>query len=99
MTQLATSAAIGIGVPLGVILIASIAGIIYAATSKRKKAARGDVELVKTEPEAAPPPAQKVIRWNPNGTISKRLWLFIVLIYWQDKIRAVRLHRRPLKGF
>jgi hypothetical protein len=73
MTQLATSASIGIGVPLGVILLASIAGIIYAATNKRKKAARGDVELVMTEPEAAPPPAQKVIRWNPNGMTFRRL--------------------------
>lgn len=70
MTKLTNAASIGIGVPLGVILIAAIAGIIYSVTAKRKTP-RGDVELVKTEPEAQPAP--KVIKWNPHGAMASRL--------------------------
>ncbi|KAL5377517.1 hypothetical protein DPSP01_009707 [Paraphaeosphaeria sporulosa] len=66
MTKITTAASIGIGVPLGVILVAAIAGIIYSVTAKRKTP-RGDVELVKTDPTAPPAPAPKVIRWNPNA--------------------------------
>ena len=73
MTKLTTAASIGIGVPLGVILIAAIAGIIYSTMGKRNKTARGDVELVKTDPEvpSAPAPAPKVIRWNPHGMLAQ----------------------------
>lgn len=68
MTKLTTSASIGIGVPLGVILLAAFAGIIYSVMAKRKNP-RGDVELTKTDPTAPPAPAPKVIKWNPNGTM------------------------------
>jgi hypothetical protein len=71
MTKLTTAASIGIGVPLGVILIACIAGIIYSVTAKRK-APRGDIELTKTDPEAPPAPAPKVIKWNPHGAMASR---------------------------
>ena len=67
MTQLTTSASIGIGVPLGVILLASIAGIIYSVMGKRKGAAVGHVEQVMPDPEVTPASAPKVIRWNPHG--------------------------------
>jgi hypothetical protein len=63
--ELKTKAAIGIGVPLGVILIFLFAGLVYANIQKKKRA-RGDV----TDLEAYKPdenaPAPKVIKWNPN---------------------------------
>jgi hypothetical protein len=65
MTKLTTQASIGIGVPLGILLLITISGIIWANVNARKRAARGDVELVEDphKPQVAP----KVIRWNPHG--------------------------------
>ncbi|KAF2447017.1 hypothetical protein P171DRAFT_483077 [Karstenula rhodostoma CBS 690.94] len=59
MTKLSTAASIGIGVPLGVILLAAFAGIIYSVMAKRKTP-RGDVELTKTDPAAPPAPEPKL---------------------------------------
>lgn len=64
MTKLTTQASIGIGVPLGVILLFTIAGIIWANVTKRKKKSRGDVELTKVDQDA---PAPKTIKWSPYG--------------------------------
>ncbi|KAJ4297562.1 hypothetical protein N0V90_005454 [Kalmusia sp. IMI 367209] len=67
MTKLTTQASIGIGVPLGVILVFTLAGIIYANVAKRRKRALGEVELTKVDdPEAPSAPAPKVIKWNPH---------------------------------
>jgi hypothetical protein len=68
MPKITTAASIGIGVPLGVILLAAFAGIIYSLTAKRKNP-RGDVELTKTDATGPPAAAPRVIKWNPNGTI------------------------------
>jgi len=64
MTKLTTQASIGIGVPLGIIVLAVFAGLIYANVAHRRKHARGEVELTKVDPEA---PKPKAIRWNPYG--------------------------------
>ncbi|KAF2689519.1 hypothetical protein K458DRAFT_413797 [Lentithecium fluviatile CBS 122367] len=65
MTKLTTQASLGIGIPLGIILILTIGGIIWANVTKRKRKNRGDVELVEGQDKPQPPP--KVIRWNPHG--------------------------------
>jgi hypothetical protein len=62
MSKLTTQASIGIGVPLGVILIFTLGGIIWANVRARRGAKRGDVELV--DPNM---PAPKVIKWNPHA--------------------------------
>jgi len=61
MSKLTTQASIGIGVPLGVIVLFIIGGLIWANVTKRKGANRGDVEMV--DPNA---PKAKVIKWNPH---------------------------------
>lgn len=65
MTKLTTQASLGIGIPMGIILVLIIAGIIWANLTKRRKANRGDVELL--EGQDKPQPAPKQIRWNPHG--------------------------------
>jgi hypothetical protein len=66
MTKLTTQASLGIGIPMGIIVVIIIAALIWANLTKRKNAQRGDVELVE-DPDKPPQPAPKVIRWNPHG--------------------------------
>lgn len=61
MSKLTTQASIGIGVPLGIILVFTIGGIIWANV-KSRKGKNGDVEMM--DPNA---PAPKVIKWNPHS--------------------------------
>jgi hypothetical protein len=62
MPKLTTQASIGIGVPLGFIVVCVIAGMIWANVRSRRMGKRGDVELV--DPNM---PAPKVIKWNPHA--------------------------------
>lgn len=64
--DLKTKAAIGIGVPLGIILIFLFAGLLYANIQK-KKARRGEVRDLDLEEFKANAPPPKVIKWNPNN--------------------------------
>jgi hypothetical protein len=60
MSKLTTQASIGIGVPLGIIIVFAVGGLIWA--NMRKKTDRGDVEMV--DPNA---PKPKQIKWNPHA--------------------------------
>jgi hypothetical protein len=64
--DLKTKAAIGIGVPLGVILILLIAGLVYANIQKKKRT-RGEVMDLEAHKPDENAPAPKVIKWNPNS--------------------------------
>lgn len=61
--DLKTQAAIGIGVPLGVILMFVLAGFVYVNMKKKQGGEVVDLDAIKTDPYA---PAPKVIKWNPN---------------------------------
>lgn len=63
--DLKTKAAIGIGVPLGIILVLLIAGLVYANIQKKKT--RGEVRDLDLEEFKANAPPPKVIKWNPNN--------------------------------
>jgi hypothetical protein len=64
--DLKTKAAIGIGVPLGVIVVLIIMGLVYANMQKKKRT-RGDVTDLDAYKPDENAPAPKVIKWNPNS--------------------------------
>jgi hypothetical protein len=61
MSKLTTQASIGIGVPLGIIIVFAVGGLIWA-NMRKSKGDRGDVEML--DPNA---PKPKQIKWNPHG--------------------------------
>ncbi|KAF1997726.1 hypothetical protein P154DRAFT_524594 [Amniculicola lignicola CBS 123094] len=62
--ELKDKAAIGIAVPLGVILCIIVWAFYYSNTRKRKRGVVEDLELEEAAKNAPPP---KVIQWKPGG--------------------------------
>ncbi|ORX97861.1 hypothetical protein BCR34DRAFT_607123 [Clohesyomyces aquaticus] len=64
--ELKEKAAIGIGVPLGVLVIFIACGMAWANFTKKRRLARGEVEELEMGKDANVP-APRQIRWNPYG--------------------------------
>ncbi|KAF2639184.1 hypothetical protein P280DRAFT_550640 [Massarina eburnea CBS 473.64] len=66
MSTLTTQASIGIGVPLGVILLFVVGGITWANLAKKKRNL-GDLELTTKPVEDPNAPKPREIKWSPWG--------------------------------